>query len=226
MAFELSNTVPWGRNLNEYRSMFRLTEEDLNKRIIGFGDGPASFNAQMTQLRKSVVSIDPIYRFTVAELEQRINQTKGIVMEQIKNNVDKFVWTKIRTLEELEAIRLAAMSHFLEDFEKGKQEFRYLDHELPARTTFEDLSFELGLSSHFLLLYSQLGLDFHLSTLTEMLRLCKQVRIFPILNLNAEQSELLVHVMKRFALNFTVEIVNVEYQFQRNGNQMLQITHR
>lgn len=226
MAFELSSTVPWGRNLNEYRSMFSLSDEDLNKRIVSFGDGPASFNAEMTQLRKNVLSIDPIYRFSAAELRQRIMETKDVVIEQTKNNLQKFVWTKIKTIEELEEIRLAAMGHFLEDFEKGKREFRYLNHEMPARTPFEDASFDLGLSSHFLLLYTQLGLDFHLATLTEMLRLCKQVRVFPILNLNAEQSELLADLMKHLGSAFTIEIVKVDYEFQKNGNQMLKLTHK
>jgi len=48
MAFELKNTVPWGRNLDEHKSMFTLTEADLNKGIISFGDRPASFNYEMT----------------------------------------------------------------------------------------------------------------------------------------------------------------------------------
>ncbi|AQG79194.1 SAM-dependent methyltransferase [Spirosoma montaniterrae] len=226
MPFELSTTVPWGRNLNEYRAMFNLRDEDLNKRIVSVGDGPASFNAEMTQLRKNVVSIDPIYKFSTAELRQRIMETKDVVIEQTKNNLQKFVWTKIKTIEELATIRLAAMNHFLEDFEKGKRAFRYVDHEMPARTAFGNASFDLGLSSHFLLLYSQLGLDFHLATLTEMLRICNQVRIFPILNLNAEQSELVADLIKHLESDFIIEIVNVDYEFQKNGNQMLQLTHK
>ncbi len=221
MAFELKNTVPWGRNLDEYRAMFNLTNYDLDKRIISFGDGPASFNFEMTSLNKNVVSIDPIYRFSKDELKQRIIETKDIVIEQTKNNLENFVWTKIKNVNELEKIRLSAMDNFLQDFEAGKKENRYLNHEMPNKTKFDDLPFDLGLSSHFLILYSQLGLDFHILSINEMLRVAKEIRIFPILNLNAERSELLNDIMECFQKNYIVKIEKVDYEFQKNGNEML-----
>jgi hypothetical protein len=82
MAFELKNVVPWGRSLEEYIKIFKLTDSDLNSKIISFGDGPASFNSEMTKLDKRVVSLDPIYQFTKAELKQRIDETKETVIEQ------------------------------------------------------------------------------------------------------------------------------------------------
>lgn len=61
---KLNEVVPWGRTLQEYKLMFNLSEIDLNKKILGCGDGLASFNAEMTELGYSVVSIDPIYEFS------------------------------------------------------------------------------------------------------------------------------------------------------------------
>ena len=63
MAFELKNTVPWGRTLEEYKGIFSLSDKDLDKKIISFGDGPASFNSEMTELGKSVLSSDPNISF-------------------------------------------------------------------------------------------------------------------------------------------------------------------
>jgi hypothetical protein len=226
MAFELKNTVPWGRNLDEYKNMFSLTDSDLNKRIISFGDGPASFNMEMTSQGNSVVSIDPVYRFTAEELKQRINETKDIVVEQMKNNLDNFVWTSIKNVQELEKIRMSAMDNFLLDFEAGKRAFSYVNHEMPNKTEFNDLAFDIGLSSHFLILYSQLGLDFHISSITEMLRVAKEIRIFPILNLDAKKSELLDDLVKHFETYFIVNIEKVDYEFQKNGNEMLTIKRK
>ncbi len=45
---KLSVVVPWTRSFNEYRDMFALAEVDLEKRIVGCGDGPASFNAELS----------------------------------------------------------------------------------------------------------------------------------------------------------------------------------
>lgn len=226
MAFELKHTVPWGRNLDEYKSMFSLTDSDLDKRIISFGDGPASFNCEMNGLNKSVVSIDPVYRFSADQLKRRIKKAKDIVIEQTKNNLENFVWTKIKNIEELEKIRLSAMGNFLQDFEVGKREGRYVNHEMPNKTKFDDLTFDLGLSSHFLILYSQLGLDFHISSMTEMLRISKAIRIFPVLNLDAKKSELLDDLIKHFETSFIVDIEKVDYEFQKKGNEMLTIKRK
>lgn len=221
MAFELKNTVPWGRNLEEYTKIFNLTEEDFQLRIISFGDGPASFNAEMTQLNRKVVSIDPIYQFRRIELKQRIAETKETVIEQTKSNVENFVWKNIRDVNHLETIRMDAMTQFLNDFEAGKKEGRYRYHELPNTTDYSDLNFELGLSSHFLFLYSQLGLKFHIQSITEMLRICKEIRIFPLLNLDAKKSEVLEPIIEHFKTDFEIEIKAVGYEFQKGGNEML-----
>ncbi|MDR3593619.1 hypothetical protein [Clostridium sp.] len=79
MAFELSTVVPWGRTLEEYKMMFALSEDDLKKSIASFGDGPASFNAEMKKLNYNVVSFDPVYAFTKEQLIGRIQETKDIV---------------------------------------------------------------------------------------------------------------------------------------------------
>ena len=118
------------------------------------------------------------------------------------------------------------MDNFLIDFELGKTENRYVNHEMPDKTSFGDLTFDLGLSSHFLILYSQLGLDFHISSINEMLRIAKEVRIFPILNLDAKKSELLDKLIRHFQMNFIVDIEKVDYEFQKNGNEMLTIKRK
>src|ERR1035437_8740424 len=159
MAFELQKVVPWGRNLEEYVQFFNLNSKDLDKRIISFGDGPASFNAQMFKTGKTVVSIDPIYQYTKEQLQQRITETKALVLDQTKNNLSNFIWKDIRDIDHLEQRRTKAMQSFIQDFEEGKKQGRYLYHALPQQLAFQEIHFEIGLSSHFLILYSQLGLD-------------------------------------------------------------------
>ncbi|MEN7551722.1 SAM-dependent methyltransferase [Rapidithrix thailandica] len=221
MAFELKNVVPWGRNLEEYTNMFALTAHDLSKRIISFGDGPASFNLEMHRQGKEVTSLDPVYQFTADELRERIHETKDTIIRQMQENRDNFVWTSIKSIDELERIRMEAMASFLADFEKESSKSRYLYHELPAKTEFADQAFDLGLSSHFLILYAQLGLDFHLQSIREMLRLCKEVRIFPIVNLNAGKSEVLDGILETFGTDYELIVSKVNYEFQKGGNEML-----
>lgn len=221
MAFKLNSVVPWGRNFEEYRLMFRLTEDDLKKKFADFGDGPACFNRELTERGGSAVSFDPIYQFSRKDIERRINEVRVTVMEQTRQNRDNYIWTKIKSPEELENLRMSAMKRFLEDYDKGRAEGRYVYHELPDRLPFEADHFDIGLSSHFLLMYTSLGYDFHIAAMTEMLRVCREIRVFPTVDLDAEKTELIDKVISHFREMFRVEIVSTDYEFQKGGNKML-----
>ncbi len=221
MAFNLENVVPWGRNFNEYKLMFQLNESDVSKNIAGFGDGPSCFNYEATQQGYSVTSFDPIYQFSKDELKKRIDDVRITVMQQMRENINNYVWTNIKNLEELENIRMSAMRSFLSDFEKGKQDGRYIYHELPNRLIYADDSFDIGLSSHFLLMYTVLGYEFHIHSMTEMLRVCKEIRIFPIVDLDANKTDLISKVINYFDKRYDVEIRKTQYEFQKGDNNML-----
>lgn len=221
MAFELNSVVPWGRNMEEYKKMFRLDEKDMSKKIAGFGDGPACFNCEATNKGCHVVSFDPIYQFSKEEIRERIEEVRVTVMQQMKENMDNYVWAYIKDLEDLENIRMSAMRNFLADYEQGKKEGRYVFHELPDRLPYEPDSFAIGLSSHFLLMYTSLGYDFHIQSITEMLRVCKEIRIFPIVDLDANKTELISNVINYFKKDYNVEIVATDYEFQKGDNKLL-----
>lgn len=221
MAFKLDHVMPWGRNLEEYRLMFRLDDKDMSKKIAGFGDGPASFNYEATKQGGSVTSFDPIYQFSKNDLEKRIEEVRITVMEQMRENRDNYVWTNIRNLEELENVRMSAMQLFLSDYEQGKAQKRYICHELPEKLPYKDNTFDIGLSSHFLLMYTVLGYDFHIQAITEMLRICKEIRIFPIVDLDANKTDLIRNVIDYFHKRYEVEIKETQYEFQKDANKLL-----
>jgi hypothetical protein len=221
---KLNEVVPWGRTLQEYKLMFNLSEIDLNKKILGCGDGPASFNAEMTELGYSVVSIDPIYEFSGNKIRQRVQETYEPIISQVKQNVDRYVWNNFHDPEQLGYARLAAMEKFLLDYEIGRINGRYLWQSLP-KLELADHQFELCVCSHLLFLYSDhLSLDFHIASIHELLRISKEVRIFPLLKLDCEPSpylELVVNLLS--SQQFDVKVQPVAYEFQKGGNQMLKI---
>lgn len=132
---QLDEVVPWGRNLQEYTRMFLLTPEDLNKKILSVGDGPASFNQEMKTVGKSVISVDPIYQFSREEIKMRIEETRATIMDQIPEHHSQYVWKDIPSVADLEKIRMDAMNLFLNDFENAPQ--RYLPHALPGTLPFK-----------------------------------------------------------------------------------------
>ena len=225
MAFTYQNAVPWGRNFDEYRRMFRLTDEELELSILGCADGPASFNAQMTELGHQVVSCDPLYQFSQAQIQDRIDATYESVIAQTLGNKHLFVWESIPSVEALGRVRLQAMRDFLDDYEQGKLVGRYVPAQLPD-LPFAPSSFDLALCSHFLFMYSPIySLEFHEEAVEAMLRVAREVRIFPLLTYDAELSphvEPLIEVTRRNGR--TVSIETVPYEFQRGGNKMMRIT--
>lgn len=224
MAFTLDKVVPWGRSFSEYVAMFALTDHDLRKRILGSGDGPASFNAGLTQRGGKVVSVDPLYRFSGEEIHQRITATYPLVMEQTRQNQDEFTWTTIKSVEELGRQRLAAMATFLADYSRGVSQGRYRDGQLP-NLPFRDRDFDLAVCSHLLFLYGeQFSEEFHVVSIKELCRIAGEARVFPLLELGAQPSRHLQAVINRLAADgYDVSVVPVPYEFQRGGNLMLRI---
>ena len=224
MPFTIDGVVPWGRTMAEYCGMFDLGERDLRGRILGCGDGPASFNAEMSAQGYRVVSVDPLYAFPAAAIEQRVEETYDIIMEQLARNRDDFVWTYVPSLPALGQRRMGAMRRFLADFARGKCEGRYLDASLPD-LPFDDNSFDLALSSHFLFLYSeQFDLGFHIGALQEMLRVAPEARAFPLLQIGGAPSPHIQGVMDAFtSQGIQARIEDVPYEFQRGGSRMLRL---
>lgn len=227
MDLHYTDVVPWGRSFKEYCDMFNLSTAELALKIVGVGDGPASFNVQMYQRGTPIISIDPIYRFSVQELRARIKATYDDVIAQTRANQDKFVWTHIASVDELAKRRMQAMNRFCEDFERGKRQGRYVNAALPE-LPFPDKHFDLALSSHLLFLYSDnRDLAFHLESIRELLRIAAEVRIFPLVDFNSEPSPFLSPVLDALETDgIFCAVEQVAYHFQKTGNEMLRLKHR
>ena len=225
MGFKLDKIILWGRSLKEYIGMFNLTPDEFNLSILDCGGGPASFNAQMTHRGHKVISCDPIYQFSADEIAGRIQETYQTVIDGLKANLANYVWQNIESPEQLGKIRMEAMNQFLDDFPLGLHEGRYVVDELP-NLSFKEQQFDLALVSHLLFTYSDhLSLEFHLNSIKELCRVAKEVRIFPLLNVSGEQSNLLLPVIKNLQQSgYKAETQRVNYAFQKGGNQLLKVS--
>ena len=219
---QLQDIVPWGRSFEEYRDMFLLTDADLQKKILGCGDGPASFNAVLTKAGGSVVSADPVYRFTVEQIRSRVREVHPEIMTEVSKNHGDYVWESIRDVEHLGHVRMEAMELFFDDYEEGKQAGRYVDASLPE-LLFEDNTFDLALCSHYLFLYSEhVNLEEHILSMKELCRVADEVRVYPLVTLEGKLSSYLdpiVSELKNDGLD--VSFHKAKYRFQKGAEEML-----
>lgn len=218
MGIQLESIVPWGRNAEEYQRMFSLNSLDRSTRILDCGGGPASFNAEMTRQGYSVVSCDPLYQFAAAEIEQRVEATWRSLLTKIEANRSSYVWDdRIASPEQLGQVRLAAMREFARDLPIGLAQNRYIVAELPD-LPFSGNQFDLALCSHLMFTYSDLlSIEFHLKSIEQLLKIAKQVRIFPVLDASGARSIHLETVLN----SFRAKLQPVPYEFQVGGNQLL-----
>lgn len=196
--------------------------------MLGCADGPASFNAEMHSRSHSVISCDPIYRYTRDDIADRIEATREKVIRQTRENRDQFVWSSmIPDEDQLALMRQSAMQRFLDDYPDGRSSGRYVAGELPDLPFGRD-RFELALCSHYLFLYgAQLSLAFHLQSFQEMLRVAGEVRVFPLHRLDGVRCGHVDHVLETLReQGHDATIRQVDYEFQRGGDEMMQVIRR
>ncbi len=220
---QLTEAVPWGRLASEYISMFSLTPQDMNGRILDCGGGPSSFTSELTKQGRRVTSCDPLYQFTSEEIRQRIEETYVKMTALNEANKDNFRWDMYGSPAQLGQTRMRAMRLFLDDYSQGQEQRRYVTGELPC-LPFPCGSFDLALCSHFLFTYSeQFTAEFHVQSIIEMARVAHEARIFPLLTaFTGELSPHLPAVMEALReQGCSVEVCPVAYEFQKRGNRML-----
>src|SRR5512143_1332675 len=109
MTLTLAEVIPWGRSLPEYLSMFDLHPADLGRSILGCGDGPASFNAEMAARGLRVISADPLYAQDGGVVAAQIGAVFGTVLAGMRANRGRYVWAPGITPETVAAARLRTM---------------------------------------------------------------------------------------------------------------------
>lgn len=223
-GFSINQVVPWGRGAEEYRRFFALSDADLKGRLLDCAGGPSDFTAEMNRLGYCVTAVDPLYAFSREEIERRIRETRPMVMDLAEKNQAAFLWNEIESVEELGRLRMTTMARFLDDLAPGLAGGRYLPEALPHLSA-PDQSYDLALCSHYLFLYSdQVDLETHWSAICELMRVAKEVRIFPLISLRGVRSVHLDEVLRRGEeCGWELEVARVPYEFQRNGNEMLRL---
>jgi ubiquinone/menaquinone biosynthesis C-methylase UbiE len=112
---------------------------------------------------------------------------------------------------------------FNRDYELNREK-KYIKADL-TQLPFEDNSFDMVLCAHLLFIYDhRLDWNFHLSSAEEMIRVSSnEVRIYPLVKNKGKKSIFVDKLIKNLPEELETEIVEVDYQFRRGGNEMLRI---
>lgn len=167
------------RPLDEYRAMFRLTDDDLVAgRILDCPSGASPFGAQVRALGGRVVGVDPAYG-DADTLVARARADLDRVADWQRSNAAAFNWDHLGSPEALATVWSDALDAFAEDFVPDGS--RYVDAALPS-LPFPDRHFTTAVSAFLLFVYpTLLDRDAHRDALLEMTRVTGgEVRVFPM----------------------------------------------
>jgi SAM-dependent methyltransferase len=221
--FNLDGVVPWGRRFDEYEAFFGLADVPAGASILDAGGGPASFAAEAAARGLDVTAADPIYGVDGEAIRRRFEETAPAMREGMRRAAYRFKWNFYGSEGAVHRRRREALELFLADFERHRGS-RYVEAALPD-LPFVDNAYDLALSSHFLFLYGdELDCNFHVAAVRELARVAREVRIFPLINLDGRPSSHLPMVMAELgASGFFPELVTVPFEFQIGATQMLRV---
>ena len=214
-------TLLSARSAHEYLAMFDLDLGELrNRRVLDCPAGAASFTAACAKGGVDAVAVDSAYVQPHTALVDHARAETGRGNAYVRAHAEHYVWRFFSDADEHDRSRLAAVEQFAGDLAAAPQ--RYVAGSLPT-LPFADRDFDLALSSHLLFTYDdRLDAAFHLAASRELLRVSEEVRIFPLLGVTGRRSDFVPEVVRAIQDDgFEVVIGQVDYEFQRGGNEML-----
>ena len=222
MALQLRDYLITGRTFEEYMAFFDLDFKTLRgKKVLDCPSGVSSFVANARALDIDAHGCDIIYNYDTASIIKRAEDSIELIYQDV-------AWMANHNFDFYGSItkHRAHRENALEGFCKHFNDTHYTFQTLP-KLSYGDKEFDLLLSSHLLFVYDErLNLEFHLQSIHEMLRVTKEIRIFPLIdfkNSRQHHNDNFSPFVNTVLKTFNAKIVPVAFEFQPRGNAMMVI---
>ena len=222
MALHLEDFLITGRTFDEYAAFCSLDIQELKgKKILDCPSGVSGFVAEAVRRGIDAHGCDILYGFDIETITAQAEKSIDKIYEDT-------AWTAGHSFAFYGSVkghrqcRESALAAFKSDLNPQRYRFETL-----PKLTYEDNSFDLLLSSHLLFVYDdRLDLDFHIASITEMLRVAREVRLFPLVDFKDSRrnepdnfSPLVAEITRRF----DAEIIPVGFEFQPGAGFMIRL---
>lgn len=213
--------LTWVHSLADYCSMFRLDDQDLKASILDFPGRIASFTAEMAALSHlNVVSVDRHYDLSPLDMVKHVDFCIQGLAESILQAKDQLHPQVVAERDQQVNSANYVAQLFLNDYSVGQEAGRYQAAKLPC-LPFAKAQFDLALCSHLVFRTPFFSAQ---EIVSELMRVAKEARIFPLLNTQGELAEELGPLMLELQqLDYGLEIKEVDYPFYEKNNAMLRI---
>ena len=227
--FQLDRVAFYGRTLSEYLRMFGIDDLTSWRNILDCPSGASSFVAEVKEKYGiNAIGCDPLFGDDLKRLFERGEADIEYVTQRVSLAVNLYNWDFYPSIKALKEYRTQALRQFISDYPAGIIEKRYINAELP-KLPFDDKSFDLVLSGHFVFTYShKFDFSFLLSSVLELFRVSsREVRIYPLQGSDAQPYKHMTDLLSALkAYGIVYDIRPVSFEFQRGSNQMLLLARR
>jgi hypothetical protein len=224
LSLELTSVAFFGRTFQEYLHFFGLNRARLRGvRVLDVAAGPSSFTAEAFTLGIRAVAADPLYGLPQPALSSHVDIDYAKMVAQMRKKADIFRFRYFPSIEAAEASRRQAANLFLNDYESGFLQNRYIGAALPSLGV-ESASFDLVLCAHLLFIYAkQFDYSWHLEACRELCRASSgEVRIHPVCGSDGKPYEHLEQLIRDLADDGIVSrVIDVDYEFFAGSNSTL-----
>ena len=192
-----------------------------NKRVLDCPSGVSSFVAEAKKQGVNVKGCDIIYQFHKEAIVERGEESIEIIYKDTINS-QEFDYSFYGSLAGHKKHRKRALKKFGGDFNAHDYSFQTL-----PKLSYKDDNFDIVLSSHLLFVYDdRFDYSFHENSIKEMLRVGKEVRLFPLvdyLNSHEGEEQNFSPFVYKIQEKFGGEIIKVDFEFQKGANYMMVI---
>lgn len=223
MNTRLTGLSAIGYGIEDYISMFDLSDFELDMKILNCYASVSAFAADMTKRKLRVVACDPLYQTPIPEIKALAEKAQIKLLEEIEYHSDRYALPPNEAKQQVSDHQQGVI-RFLEDLPLGLKEGRYTFDGLPS-LSFKTEQFDLALVCHYLFTNSdKLSVDFHVKAIQELSRVANEVRIFPLVTHTGSLSLHVGEVASMLqTLGLGVEIRGVQFKFQKQDNAMMRI---
>ncbi len=222
MALHLEDFLITGRTFDEYAAFFSLDIQELKgKKILDCPSGVSGFVAEAVRRGIDAHGCDILYGFDIEAIGAQAQKSITKIYEDT-SWMEGYNFSFYGSARGHRHCRESALAAFQADFTPE----RYRFEELP-KLSYADDSFDLLLSSHLLFVYDdRLDLDFHIASIAEMLRVAREVRLFPLVdfkNSRKNEADNFSPLVAEITQRFDAEIIPVGFEFQPGADFMMRL---
>lgn len=213
----------WIYNLDDYRQIFNLTDQEIQKGTLDYPGGVSSVNAELYALGQTIISAGPSYRLSPKEMQGHAKQILQNKITNLRQNVELLSTPNEQTINNVIQRWQLSTEQFLADYELGKKQGRYIVLDPPPFTTIEQ-TFELLLCTDFLFNKALSPTHSSQQLMDELCKLATEIRVFPLPDakkiIAAELGPIMLDFQQR---NYGIEVRAVNYPLRSDANAFLRI---